>query len=49
MSIGTPFAAQTLLKLTPAAMTATRTSSAPIDGVSTSSIRNASEGSPIRS
>src|SRR6185312_8966326 len=48
-SIGTPFAAHTLLKLRPAAMTATSTSFSPGAGPSISSIRKASTGSPSRS
>src|SRR3954453_8375373 len=46
---GWPSAAQTLLKLTPAAMTRTTTSKAPGSGVGISSSRNASSGSPKRS
>src|SRR5215211_6524660 len=48
-STGTPRAAQTLLKLTPAAMTITSASSGPIEGTSITSSRIASSGSPYRS
>src|SRR5436305_8085775 len=47
--IGSPSAAHTLLKLTPAAMTRTITSKAPGCGVSISSSWKASTGSPRRS
>src|SRR5215218_3912422 len=46
---GTPRAAQTLLKFTPAAMTRTMTSKAPGSGTSISSSWKASTGSPSRS
>src|SRR5215211_3236608 len=46
---GTPRAAQTLLKFTPAAMTRTVTSKAPGSGTSISSSWKASSGSPWRS
>src|SRR3954470_11499891 len=46
---GLPSAAQTLLKLTPAAITLTITSNAPGSGTSISSSWNASLGSPSRS
>src|SRR5215210_1739007 len=46
---GFPSAAQTLLKLTPAAITRTITSKAPGSGTSISSIWKASRGSPSRS
>src|SRR3954454_21822063 len=46
---GSPRAAQTLLKFTPAAITRTTTSKAPGSGVSISSSRKASTGSPKRS
>ncbi len=46
---GSPSAAHTLLKLTPAAITRTTTSNAPGCGVSISSSWNASTGSPRRS
>src|ERR671930_768125 len=46
---GSPSAAQTLLKLTPAAITRTVTSNAPGSGTSISSSWNASSGSPRRS
>ncbi len=45
-STGTPRAAHTLLKFTPAAMTITSASSGPIDGTSITSSRIASFGSP---
>src|SRR6266550_1859450 len=48
-SIGTPRAAQTLLKLTPAAIVATRTSCEPSSGTSITSSRIESLGSPNRS
>jgi len=48
-STGTPRAAQTLLKFTPAAITRTRTSWGPISGTSITSSRIASAGSPYRS
>ena len=46
---GTPRAAHTLLKLTPAAITRTMTSKAPGSGTSISSTWKASMGSPSRS
>ncbi len=48
-STGTPRAAHTLLKLTPPAMTITRTSSGPISGTSITSSWIAVAGSPNRS
>src|SRR3954447_23473670 len=49
IEIGSPSAAHTLLKLTPAAITRTTTSKAPGCGVSISSRWKASTGSPRRS